>query len=69
LLDCHWPELSIGDGWPVNGCMDQHGSSDGHDCLDGLLGNSIMMVGTDSSELGCLFELGEVISKGLGCEG
>jgi hypothetical protein len=27
------------------------------------------MMGADSSELGCLFELGEMISEGLGCEG
>jgi hypothetical protein len=58
LLDRHRPKLSVGDSRPMNRRMNQHGSSDRHDRLDGSLGNSIMMMGADSSELGCLFELG-----------
>jgi hypothetical protein len=58
LLDRHRPKLSISNSRPMNGCVNQHGSSNRHDRLDGSLGNSIVMMGADSSELGCLFELG-----------
>jgi hypothetical protein len=42
----------------VDSRVNQHGSSDGHDGLDRALGNSVVVMGADSSKLGCLFELG-----------
>jgi hypothetical protein len=69
LLDRHRPKLSIGDSRPMDSCVDQHGSSDRHDRLDGSLGNSIVMMGANASELSGLFKLGKMISEGFGCKG
>ena len=42
--------------------MEHHGSRNGHDGLDGPFGDTIVMVGADSSILGDLGELGEMFT-------
>jgi hypothetical protein len=64
----HRPELRIGDGWPVNGRVDQHRSSNCHDCLDVALGNPIVMMGANAGKEGLLIELEDVFGKGLRSE-
>ena len=60
--DSEGPERSIGNVGPVNGGMEHHGSRNGHDGLDGPFGDTIVMVGADSSILGDLGELGEMFT-------
>jgi hypothetical protein len=49
----------------MDGGMNHHGSSDRHDCLDGTLAYSVVMMGTDSSETDRLVELVEMVTEGL----
>jgi hypothetical protein len=52
----------------VNGGVNQHRSSDCHDCLDVALGNPVVMMGADTSEECFLIKLEDVFGKGLRCE-
>jgi hypothetical protein len=45
VADSHWPQLRIGDGWPVDGRMDHHCLSNSHDGLNVALGNTVVMTG------------------------
>jgi hypothetical protein len=45
--------------------MDQHRTSNCHDCLDVALGNPIVMMGSDTSKESLLIELEKVLGKGL----
>jgi hypothetical protein len=44
LMNSHRPERGVGDFAPVDGRVEQHGSSDGHDCPNGSLGSTILVV-------------------------
>jgi hypothetical protein len=48
--------------------VDQHRSSDGHDRLDVALGDTVVMMGADTSEESLLIELEDVFGKGLRSE-
>jgi hypothetical protein len=68
VADSHRPELRVGNGWPVNSRVNQHRSSDRHDCLDVALGDPIVVMGPDASKERFLIELEDVLGKGLRSE-
>ena len=66
ILSCHWPQRGFCLVRPMNSCMEHHSLSYFHDGSDASFCHTIVMMGTNSSKLDDLFELGEVLSKGLG---
>ena len=52
----------------MNGCMHHHCSSYGHNRSDTALSDSVLVMGTDTSELGNLLELFQLSSKFVRCE-
>jgi hypothetical protein len=50
VLDCHRPKSNVSDLRPMDRCVDQHSSGDGHDCLDGSFGMTIVVMGTSAGE-------------------
>jgi hypothetical protein len=52
----------------MDGSVKQHGSGDCHDCLNGTLGMSILMMSADTSKSDNLAEGGQVSLEPAGCE-
>ena len=66
ILNCHWPQRGFCLVRPIDGSMEHHGMCNLHDGPDASFCHTIVMMGTNSSKLDDLFELREVMSKGLG---
>jgi hypothetical protein len=64
LLDCHRPEQGVGSFAPVDGCMQQHGMSNGHDGTDSLFGSTVLMVSTRARDPSVLVESRKVLGEG-----
>ena len=68
ILHCHWPQGWFGLMRPMESSMKHHGSGYFHNGSDALLSHTIVMMSTNSGKLDDLFELGEVLAKGLRCK-
>ena len=68
ILDCHWPQRWFCLVRPVESSMKHHCSCYLHNGPNTSLSHTIVVMSTNSSKLDDLFELGEVLTKGLGCE-
>ena len=61
--DCHGPKSRGMHFAPADGSMKHGSASHRHDCLNGPLGNTVLMMGTNTSKVGCLAEGEEVLGK------
>ena len=68
MLDCQGPKCWVGDVRPMDGRVQHHGSGDGHDCSDVAFGNSIVMMGADTSKAYNLLKVGQVAGEFSGGE-
>jgi hypothetical protein len=60
VFDGERPEFGISNVGPVDGCMKEHGSCNGHHGLDRAFCNAVMMMSTNTGEAWDLSELSKV---------
>ena len=68
MVDCHWPQLSIRDIGPTKRCMKHHRVRHRHDGLNGLFGQSIVVMSSHASELFDLSKIFQLICVLVICE-
>jgi hypothetical protein len=63
MLDSHRPQNGIRHLRPVDTGMEQHRTSNGHDCTDSSFSCGVVMMGTNTSEAKHLFKGGQPIAE------
>ena len=61
--DCHGPKCRGMQVAPADSSMKHGCASHGHDCLNGPHGNTVLMMGTHTSKVGCLAEGEKIVGK------
>ena len=62
--DCHGPQCRGVHFAPADSSMKHGSASHRHDSLDGPLSNTVLMMGTNTSKVGCLAEGEKILGKG-----